>query len=126
MCAGLVHTRASNTQDTITLVTRHKPQMGTTRPSVWKTGKKMLTAVLLRDTSRALQATWFKALLSLAFQMPSLPLSTFSARQRKEQTATMTQLAHQSDAPVPVPTVNMTAGLAMASPSRARADTTQR
>lgn len=126
MHAGLVHTRASNTQHTITLVTRHKLQMGTTRPSVWKTGKQILTAVPSRDTNLAVQATWCKALLSLAFQMPSLPLSTISARQSKERTATITQLAHRTDVPVPVPTVIMTAGLAMARPLPARADSAQR
>ena len=55
-------------------------QMSTTRPSVWKTGKQILTAVPSRDTNLAVEATWSKALLSLAFQMPSLPLSTISVR----------------------------------------------
>ena len=55
-------------------------QMSTTRPSVWKTGKQILTDVPSRDTNLAVEATWCKALLSLALQMPSLPLSTISVR----------------------------------------------
>lgn len=125
MCVGRVPPKGSNIRHTITHATRHKPQMDTTLPSVWKMAKRMMTAVPSRVTNHVPVDSGCNALITHVSKTPKLLPTIITALQEGARTKMM-QFANQPCVPVLDPMASMTAGLEMENHSHAVVATAQK